>query len=207
MRYDARWGAPGRRKAKKALWERRRQWSRAAEPVHDENETFQSVAPEEVPNEVPEKLTTSQQYKRDARVLWGSPLDYVNNIHRDRERDPQLYAVTHAVFHVQAAKSTYRARLKDPRLIELYDAKANKQVRDAYDVLLRRKSVAIIPFTTWCRSLSYFNQRTPTRVWNDQQAGLRIGAALTVDTCFPCLQLPLATAQFTKIPSRRCSKP
>ena len=60
-------------------------------------------------------------------------------------------------------------------MIEQYDAKADKQIRDTVAVLRRRRSAHVIPFSTWARSVSYFNQRVPTRVWKDQQRGLRIG--------------------------------
>ena len=57
----------------------------------------------------------------------------------------------------------------------IYDAKADKQVRDAVSVLRRRKSQLTIPFSTQARSIADFNQRVPERVWRDQQQGLRIG--------------------------------
>ena len=135
---------------------------------------FEDVAQEDEVGKRP-KLSTQEQYMRDARTLWGSPAELRLALLREKDIDIQLYESVRAVFTHQF--SSYRARLRDPRMIEQYEAKLEKQVRDAYAVLLRRRSAHIIPLSVWCRTISYYNQRTPTRVWNDQQAGLKIGAA------------------------------
>ena len=70
--------------------------------------------------------------------------------------------------------SSYRERLKDPELIARYELKTERAVRDATAVARRRKSQLDIPFSTWARSISYFNQRVPTRVWVDNRKGFRI---------------------------------
>ena len=98
--------------------------------------------------------------------------DYSLLLQREKEEAPELWPAVSALFDIQ--KSTYRARLKDPRLIERYDAKADGQIRDLVAVLRRRRNKDDIAFSVQCRSLSYFNQRVPTRLWKENRRALRI---------------------------------
>jgi hypothetical protein len=47
-----------------------------------------------------------------------------------------------------------------------------------------------VPFSVDARSISYFNQRVPTRIWRDQQTAMRI---LHRDTCMKLLDAMLET--------------
>jgi hypothetical protein len=113
------------------------------------------------------------EYVVRARKLWQC--DYAPPLHEERLEEPQLWETTSLLFSAQT--STYRQRMTDERLALKYDAKADKQVRDTVAVLRRRRNIHVVPFSVMARSLSYFNQRVPERVWADQCRGMRIGSA------------------------------
>ena len=109
-------------------------------------------------------------YRVRAQMLWSN--DYRSWLQVEQSEAPHLWAAVDLMFSAQT--STYRQRMTDVRLREQYDAKADKQKRDMVAVLRRRRNVHDIPFSVAARSLSYFNQRVPVRVWKDQQQQLRI---------------------------------
>ena len=108
-----------------------------------------------------------------AAQLWSGPDGYRQHLCDERCERPLLWAATSALLHSQ--RSTYRERLEGREGAAAYDAKTEKMVRDTVAVVRRRRSQLDIPFSILARSASYFNQRTPTRVWNDQQKAKRIG--------------------------------
>jgi hypothetical protein len=105
-----------------------------------------------------------------ASKLWGN--NYEHHCRHELTEVPDLVETCMQVYAAQT--STYRARLTDKRLIARYDEKTAVSLRDTVTVLRRRRNQFDIPFLVDARSLSYFNQRVPKRVWKDQQAGLRI---------------------------------
>lgn len=125
-------------------------------------------------------------YEQRGRDLWSS--DYKPLLRREDLEAPLLREQVVQVYSHQV--STYRARLKDPRLTARYDAKTGWLVRDTTAVLRRRRNQNDIPFSIMARSISYFNQRVPTRVWRENQCGLRITHR---DTAEKCLDAMLAT--------------
>jgi hypothetical protein len=115
--------------------------------------------------------TWHQIYVERARMLWSS--DYTSLLEAEKLEAPILWEATAAIYGLQ--QSSYRRRMTNERLIERYDAKADKQVRDNVAILRRRQNQNVIPFSVLARSISYFNQRVPQRVWADQSRSLRIG--------------------------------
>lgn len=109
-------------------------------------------------------------YRIRAQMLWSN--DYSYWLAVERSEAPQLWEAVGLMFSTQT--STYRQRMTNVRLSERYDAKADKQMRDMVAVLRRRRNVHDVPFSVSARSLSYFNQRVPVRVWKDQQQQLRV---------------------------------
>ena len=176
MRYDPRWGArpaKQRRKPASQRWEVRPRWSRQeATPAAETSDAVGTLidpewhAPRNQAEEARIKLLAR------ARKLWGSPCSYADSLQQEANEEPDLWLATTILMRSQV--STYRAELQDCRLVERYDAKSNKLVRDTVAVLRRRKSQLDIPFSIDARTVSYFNQRVPTRVWREQQHGLRI---------------------------------
>ena len=186
MRWNPKW-ASGRR-PKGQRWEQRR---RAPQGVPDNvpgNSDQRRESPEDLPDlvrpkdEERDKQATSklelwrQEMRARARSLWGTPDEYRDSLEREKQEAPELWLTTTMLF--DAETSRYRKELKSERLIVANNAKKEKQVRDTVSVLRRRRSQLIMPFSTLARSVSYFNQRVPTRVWRDQQRGLRIGAVV-----------------------------
>jgi hypothetical protein len=185
MRYDPCWGGRSSKplsKSARKRWERRTKW----QPPVEQQAASDSVGVEEVHDlgaDLPDPAWKPRRNQAEdarkllherARKLWGSPADYRESLQREALEEPELWLATAKSFGGQA--SSYRQRLNDCRLIERYDAKAEKQVRDIVSVLRRRKSQLVVPFSCDARSMSYFNQRTPTRVWRDQLRGLIINA-------------------------------
>jgi hypothetical protein len=119
------------------------------------------------------------EYKNRAKDLWET--DYNVLLQREEHEDEVLWEATSLVFTSQT--STYRQRMKDERLARRYDAKASKQIRDTVAVLRRRRNAHVVPFSIMARSLSYFNQRVPERVWADQCRALRIGMGGHAQEC------------------------
>jgi hypothetical protein len=115
-----------------------------------------------------------EQYHRYARRLWSC--DYTSELLEEKAEAPELWQFV--TEHFASQTSSYRMRLTDPRLIERYDAKAEKQIRDHVSVLRRRKSAHVLTFSCMARSISYLNQKLATRVWADHQRGLKIGVHL-----------------------------
>ena len=74
-----------------------------------------------------------------------------------------------------APPSTYRARLDHfPEAASAYDVKMDGRVRDIYSIALRAANQRAWSFSQLARSISYFSQRTPRRVWRDETRGRRI---------------------------------
>ena len=183
-RWNPQWAAPARHPTR---WEAIRRPPRSA-TTRATSVTFATVALEREPvmggaEKLPDPAWAPSEgkaefwrelYRQRARELWAC--SFSESLDRERYADPELWLSVAA--HFAGQMSTYRARLTDQRITEQYDAKAQKQVRDAVAVLRRRRNAHIIPFSTAARSISYFNQRVPERVWRDQQRGLRIGALL-----------------------------
>ena len=105
-----------------------------------------------------------------ARALYDN--DYRLHLENELKEAPDLVESSVQLYASQT--STYRARLTDERLIARYDEKTATSVRDTVAVLRRRRNQFDIPFSVDARSISYFNQRVPTRIWRDQQRGMRI---------------------------------
>jgi hypothetical protein len=73
--------------------------------------------------------------------------------------------------------STYRQRLNNkPEAAARYDARAVKRARGAMAQLGRVSNNRNWTFSIVARSLSYFNQRVPVRVWRDEQEDRRIAS-------------------------------
>jgi hypothetical protein len=156
------WGKPGNRKARSHRWHRRPQrpattddgledpaWSK---PAFDCNEERPHAS---------QAVIARQKLLNRARKLWAD--DYTTHLEFELKERPEL---TMSVVELYCAQmSTYRARLSDSRLIERYDLKTKISVRDTVAVLRRRRNQFDIPFSVDARSLSYFNQRVPRRVW------------------------------------------
>jgi hypothetical protein len=78
--------------------------------------------------------------------------------------------------------SNYTPLLEAERLeaIDLYEQHTQqfRMLHSEYRIRLERRNAVArrlsVPFSTMARSLSYFNQRVPTRVWKDNQRHLRI---------------------------------
>jgi hypothetical protein len=119
-----------------------------------------------------------------ARQLWQD--DFTPLLELEAKETPELRAQVDELYGAQ--RSTYRARLKDTRLIERYDIKQVRMVRDATALLRRRRNQLDLPFSVMARSLSWFNQRVPTRVWRDNQRSLRI---VHRDSCMKLLDAML----------------
>lgn len=208
MRYDPCWASTKRPKSRAARWEQRGPNGRAVprERVPDtcdgnierplEDPRWPAAAKR---NQAEEARVT---LLRRARALWGSPEEYKEALRLEALEDPILYEAISQVFHCQTgAPRSYRARMTDVTKIERFDAKMEKQVRDAVSVMRRRRSQKIIPFSTAARSVSYFNQRTPHRVWADQQRGMRIG-----DGTAPCPSRTLLSMFPAALPPLRCCR-
>ena len=118
-----------------------------------------------------------------AAQLWAP--DYQENLLAESMECPRLREQVLEVFDQQ--KSSYRVRLKDKEKVEQYDQKTLRCLRDTAAVMRRRRSMHDIPFSVMARSISYFNQRVPFRVWRDQQRGLRIVARETVQKTLDCM--------------------
>jgi uncharacterized protein YigA (DUF484 family) len=101
-----------------------------------------------------------------ARALYDN--DYRLHLENELKEAPDLVEKCMEVYASQT--SAYRARLTDGRLIARYDEKTATSVRDTVAVLRRRRNQFDIPFSVDARSISYFNQRVPKRVWRDQHA-------------------------------------
>ena len=179
MRYDPKWASTRRPKGRAARWEQRPKWEQrsAAQESEGHNVVAAAVGLEDPawaqpPGNRFERARAA--FDARARALWGTPDQYREQLRLEALEDPELYLAVQATL-AGRQRSTYRAQLRDERLIERYDAKEQKQVRDTVAVLRRRRSQLIVPFSIDARNISYFNQRVPERVWNDQQKGLRIG--------------------------------
>lgn len=124
--------------------------------------------------------------KWHVRLLWRATRlwapDFRPLIEAEALEAPVLRARVVELYSHQV--STYRARLKDARLLARYDAKTERMIRDETAVARRRRNQSDIPFSVDARSISYFNQRVPERVWKDNQKGLRIEHR---DTCMKVL--------------------
>jgi hypothetical protein len=184
MRWRVDWARPARPKSRRAFWEHRprRRTKDAEQPINE----AQHSAADDLPH--PTKKLGRAEAERcklleQAAMLWASPDGYSEYLRLEKEADPELWEATSFLFKAQT--SSYRRRMVNPRLIERYDAKAEKQIRDTVSVLRRRACIHVIPFSTMARSVSYFNQRVPTRVWRDQQRGLRIGMQLPLPLPLP----------------------
>lgn len=102
--------------------------------------------------------------------LWSN--DYTVWLQRECEEVPALRASVVEMTTVQV--STWRLRLKEPEAIAAYDHKTERIVRDTTAQMRRRRNMFDIPFSVDARTMSYFNQRVPTRVWLENQAAMRI---------------------------------
>ena len=177
MRWNANWGAKRGYQGRAVRWESQQKKSSTRPIIDPLSQQFSAAraedSPEVAPESQPDANPRAHLYLQQARALWCGPCEYKYHLTLEKYEAPQLYSETEKVFHAQV--SSYRARLRNPRLIEQYEAKVEKQIRDTVSVLRRRRSAHVIPFSTWARSISYFNQRVPTRVWKDQQRGMRIG--------------------------------
>ena len=184
VRYDPRWGAATRSKGRGHGWEVRPKWRRTQTAWEDVSEAATATAADDAAPDVTAwseiKVSRAEdarrKYLQRATNLWGSPQEYLEYLRLESLETPELWESVALMFAGQC--SSYRQRLHDERRIAKYDAKADKQVRDTVSVLRRRRSQLDIPFSTYARSVSYFNQRVPHRVWIEQRRGLRIGEHL-----------------------------
>ena len=142
----------------------------------------------EPPPEQPPKLCKAVIFRMvllsRARALWE--VSYDEHLLHEAKEAPELRLQVASVYAAQI--SSYRARLKDERLAGRYDLKTDRMVRDTTAQLRRRRNQLDIPFSILARSISYFNQRVPARVWKDQQKALRI---VHRDTCMRLLDAML----------------
>lgn len=176
-RYNPRWGASMRDKRRRPGWERRPRRSHTETASEDVSEEATATAADEM-----REATTGVESRAEnarlkllqqATMLWGTPAEYREYLRLESFEAPELWNSVVLMYHGEV--SSYRQRMTDERLIVRYDAKGEKLVRDTVSVLRRRRSQLDVPLSTMARSISYFNQRVPTRVWRDQQRGLRIG--------------------------------
>ena len=183
-RYDPRWGAARRPKGRGNRWEVRPKWPQAQTALEDPRWEATATAADALPEEtVRSEIKTSRaedarlKLLQRAKKLWGTPEEYREYLRLESLETPELWESV--ALMVTGQRSSYRQRLHDERLLAKYDAKADKQIRDTVSVLRRRRSQLVVPFSTDARSVSYFNQRVPTRVWIEQRrpAGLSITAA------------------------------
>ena len=79
-------------------------------------------------------------------------------------------------------QTSYRARL-DGDTAAAYDAKALKRARSAVSTLKRVANTRDWCFSTVARSLCWFNQRVPHRVWADASQHVRRAGPLLVWAC------------------------
>lgn len=112
------------------------------------------------------------------RALWTT--NYQPLLEMEAKECPELWEHVSLVYRAQT--SQYRLRLTDPTLVAKYDLKTDGMIRNTVAVMRRRRNQLDIPFSTSGRSLSYFNQRVPTRVWKDQQRGMHILHRTTCQT-------------------------
>jgi hypothetical protein len=108
-----------------------------------------------------------------ASMLWKG--DYSPLLIQESFEAPELRS--EVVGMLAAQKSSYRERLEAPqaeRLLRRYEEKTERIIRDTVAVARRRRNQLDIPFSVMARSISYFNQRVPQRVWREQQRSLRI---------------------------------
>ena len=135
--------------------------------------------PPDVPDLVPvlqrqERISQSAAWdtvwRMRAQQMWTP--DYSVQLEIEKLQVPDLRAQVAGLFASQV--STYRTRLTSPTLIERYDAKTERMIRDTTAVARRRRNQLDIPFSVFARSGSYMNQRVAERVWKDSQHGLRI---------------------------------
>ena len=161
------WGRPGNRKARSYRWHRRPQRPASTDAAfHGLEDPAWSTPAFDSNEEQPRALMARQKLLNRARKLWAD--DYTNHLEFELKERPEL---TMSVIELYCAQtSTYRARLSDERLIARYDLKTTISVRDTVAVLRRRRNQFDIPFSIDARSLSYFNQRVPRRIWREQQA-------------------------------------
>ena len=191
----ANWAAPARR-PKKTLWERRPARSAAA-PRNDATQPPEPVEPVEpvgraaagegvlVATEGVASSAEAAALLRETRIsraafwqlwwlnrarkLWGN---YTVNLEAEKLEAPDIWE--EVATSLRTRVSSYRRRLKQPRLILHFEAKTDRMIRDEVAVRRRRRNQLDIPFSVDARTMSYFNQRVPTRVWRDQQHGMRI---------------------------------
>lgn len=168
------WGKP-RRRARASFWHQRPQ-RRPSFPnvvLSLEEPSWSSPALNEAreqrSKEPKADLARAKLLGRATR-LWAC--NYTIPLEHELKEHPDL--VANVVDMYAAQTSTYRMRLTDDRLKARYDAKTQFCVRDTVAVMRRRRNQFDIPFSVDARSLSYFNQRIATRVWRDNQKGLRI---------------------------------
>jgi hypothetical protein len=117
----------------------------------------------------------SYQLER-ARRLWAC--DYTPHVVQESLEHPELRAQVLEVFEKQT--SSWRSRLKDEDAIRRYEDKTERMIRDTVAIARRRRNQLDIPFSVFARSISYFNQRVPTRIWREQLKSMRIVSRNTV---------------------------
>jgi len=105
-----------------------------------------------------------------ARLLWGSADDYRAHL---RAEDEAAGGALHALEHMP--QSSYRRRLKGESAVQ-YDERAAKRARGAMAQLSRVNNMRCWTFSIVARSLAYFNQRVPHRVWREESADRRLCA-------------------------------
>ena len=184
------------RRGYKNSWERRPQRSTWYEPASTQDHSNDTMPPATAfalctptINEAQEKLSQAaiarEKMLERGRMLWSS--NYAPLLEKETLEVPELWAQVTDVYAGQL--SSYRKRLGVDMALK-YDAKTAVMVRDTVATLRRRKNKDDIPFSIMARSLSYFNQRVPTRVWREQQKSQRI---VHRDTCQKLLDAMLET--------------
>ena len=136
--------------------------TRRAQPVHEPDAASGDVASESEPRDTVhvELEQPLQRRLRDfARALWSS--DYRPILAAEDEAEG---GAVHLLGVLE--QSSYRRKLHGDKAVR-YDARAQKRARGALAQLGRVNNMRRWTFSIVARSLCYFNQRVPHRVWND----------------------------------------
>ena len=100
-----------------------------------------------------------------SKALWSS--DYRPLLAAEREAGSSMLLALDT--------SSYRKRLQGSRA-ELYDQKAAARAGSITSLMIRATNQQRWPFSTVARSLSFYNQRVPNRVWLEEQSARRLAS-------------------------------
>ena len=128
-----------------------------------------------------------QSVERWAPLLWTTSTTYSGIFENEAAA---------STLSIGMRESTYRRRITG-EAAEAYDARKDARVRDCAAILRRGHNQRDWSFSVLARSISYFNQRVPAAVWNEECNARRLASR---PTCIRLLEAAVACEPPTEYP-------